>query len=149
LIYSAAAVLVGGLGFWFWPADKPGAAATATTVNVPELTGLSAFGKAAFDKVCAACHGANGAGTDKGPPFVHIRHPQYAGFVLIMFGFLLQWPTLLTLAMFPVLVWMYVHLARQEEREARAQFGQAYEAYARRVPAFWPRIVGQPGQVPR
>jgi protein-S-isoprenylcysteine O-methyltransferase Ste14 len=82
-------------------------------------------------------------------PYAHIRHPQYAGFVLIMFGFLLQWPTLLTLAMFPVLVWMYVHLARQEEREARAQFGQAYEAYARRVPAFWPRIVGQPGQVPR
>jgi mono/diheme cytochrome c family protein len=85
LIYSAAAVLVGGLGFWFWPADKPGAAATATTVNVPELTGLSAFGKAAFDKVCAACHGANGAGTDKGPPFVHDiynpgHHPDEAFF---------------------------------------------------------------------
>jgi hypothetical protein len=24
-------------------------------------------------------------------------HPQYVAFVLIMFGFLLQWPTLLTL----------------------------------------------------
>jgi len=58
-------------------------------------------------------------------------HPQYVGFVLVMFGFLLQWPTLLTLAMFPVLVFMYVHLVRVEEREALAEFGTAYERYAR------------------
>lgn len=80
-------------------------------------------------------------------PYAHVRHPQYVGFVLIMFGFLLQWPTLLTLAMFPVLVWMYVYLARQEEREARAQFGEAYVEYARRVPAFVPCMVGAPGEV--
>src|SRR5680860_803716 len=80
-------------------------------------------------------------------PYAHVRHPQYVGFVLIMFGFLLQWPTLLTLAMFPVLVWMYVYLARQEEREARAQFGEAYVEYARRVPAFVPCMVGGPGEV--
>ena len=73
-------------------------------------------------------------------PYAHVRHPQYAGFVLIMVGFLLQWPTLLTLAMFPVLVFMYVRLARQEEREALAAFGEAYAAYARRVPAFFPRL---------
>jgi len=79
-------------------------------------------------------------------PYAHVRHPQYVGFVLIMFGFLLQWPTLLTLAMFPVLVWMYVHLARQEEREARAQFGEAYAEYARRVPAFVPRMGGRRGE---
>ena len=34
-------------------------------------------------------------------PYAHVRHPQYVGFILVMFGFLLQWPTLLTLAMFP------------------------------------------------
>ena len=51
-----------------------------------------------------------------------------------MFGFLLQWPTLLTLVMFPVLVWMYVRLARSEERAAEAEFGETYRAYARRVP---------------
>src|SRR3972149_5432180 len=49
-------------------------------------------------------------------PYARIRHPQYAGFVLIMFGFLLQWPTILTLGMFPILVWVYVRLARREER---------------------------------
>jgi protein-S-isoprenylcysteine O-methyltransferase Ste14 len=72
-------------------------------------------------------------------PYSYVRHPQYVGFVLVMFGFLLQWPTLLTLAMFPVLVWMYVRLARSEEREAIATFGEAYQRYAARVPAFFPR----------
>lgn len=73
-------------------------------------------------------------------PYSYVRHPQYDGFILIMFGFLLQWPTILTLAMFPVLVWMYVRLARQEEREALASFGKAYADYAAQVPAFIPQI---------
>jgi len=73
-------------------------------------------------------------------PYSYVRHPQYAAFILVMFGFLLQWPTLLTLAMFPVLTWMYVRLARSEEREAIAVFGDAYLAYAREVPAFFPRL---------
>ncbi|MBU1223800.1 MAG: isoprenylcysteine carboxylmethyltransferase family protein [Gammaproteobacteria bacterium] len=72
-------------------------------------------------------------------PYATIRHPQYAGFVLIMLGFLVQWPTILTLAMFPVLVLMYVRLARREEREVAAEFGEAYARYAARVPAFFPR----------
>lgn len=82
-------------------------------------------------------------------PYGHVRHPQYVGFVLILIGFLFQWPTLLTLAMFPILVWMYIHLARQEEREAVAQFGEAYRDYARRVPAFVPRFGGRRGEVAR
>jgi protein-S-isoprenylcysteine O-methyltransferase Ste14 len=73
--------------------------------------------------------------------YARVRHPQYVGFVLVMFGFLLQWPTLLTLAMFPVLVFMYVRLARAEEREALAEFGPAYERYMRDVPTFIPRFV--------
>lgn len=73
-------------------------------------------------------------------PYARIRHPQYVAFVLILFGFLLQWPTLLTLAMFPLLVWMYVRLARREERDVTAEFGPAYRAYATRTPAFIPRV---------
>jgi len=73
-------------------------------------------------------------------PYARIRHPQYAAFVLIMFGFLLQWPTLLTLAMFPVLVFMYVRLALAEEREVREAFGAEYERYAARTPRFVPRL---------
>lgn len=75
-------------------------------------------------------------------PYARVRHPQYLGFILVLLGFLLQWPTLLTLAMFPVLAWMYLRLARQEERDAYAEFGQAYADYARRVPAFVPRLEG-------
>lgn len=70
----------------------------------------------------------------------YVRHPQYVGFIRVMFGFLLQWPTVLTLAMFPVLVFMYVRLARGEERAAVAEFGAAYEHYQRAVPSFIPRI---------
>jgi methanethiol S-methyltransferase len=72
--------------------------------------------------------------------YAHVRHPQYVGFVLIMFGFLLQWPTILTLAMFPVLVFMYARLARVEEREAEREFGDAYARYRLETPAFIPRI---------
>ncbi len=71
--------------------------------------------------------------------YSYIRHPQYTGFVLVMFGFLLQWPTLVTLAMFPVLTIMYVRLARSEEREALAAYGDAYKTYMSQVPAFIPR----------
>ena len=75
-------------------------------------------------------------------PYNHIRHPQYVGFILVMLGFLVQWPTLLTLAMFPVLVWMYVRLAHQEERDVRAEFGEAYDRYAASTPAGFPRLGG-------
>jgi len=72
--------------------------------------------------------------------YAHMRHPQYVGFIVIMLGFLLQWPTLLTLIMFPILVTMYVRLARREEREALAEFGEAYARYAVSTPAFFPRL---------
>ena len=72
-------------------------------------------------------------------PYAVVRHPQYAGFVLIMLGFLLQWPTIVTAAMFPILVTMYVRLARREEREARAAFGDEYVRYAAATPEFLPR----------
>jgi len=73
-------------------------------------------------------------------PYARIRHPQYAAFILILFGFLLQWPTLLTVVMFPALVFMYVRLARREEQEARGEFGEAYLRYAESTPAFFPRV---------
>ena len=79
-------------------------------------------------------------------PYSYVRHPQYVGFILVMFGFLLQWPTILTLAMFPVLTVMYVKLARTEERDARAAFGDAYDRYAAEVPGFIPKLSRMFGQ---
>ena len=72
-------------------------------------------------------------------PYARIRHPQYVAFVIIMFGFLLQWPTILTLIMFPILVWMYVRLAKSEEKDAQKEFGEAWNTYANQTPAFIPR----------
>jgi protein-S-isoprenylcysteine O-methyltransferase Ste14 len=73
-------------------------------------------------------------------PYAVVRHPQYSGFVLILIGFLVQWPTIPTLVMFPVLVIMYARLARREEREIRERFSEAYDDYAARTPAFIPRL---------
>jgi len=73
-------------------------------------------------------------------PYARIRHPQYAAFVVIMFGFLLQWPTLLTLLMFPILVVVYVRLARTEEQWALQDFGDEYRRYSAQTPAFIPRL---------
>lgn len=71
-------------------------------------------------------------------PYARIRHPQYMAFIMIMFGFLLQWPTILTVFMFPVLAYMYVRLARREEREVAKELGEEYTRYAARTPAFFP-----------
>ena len=73
-------------------------------------------------------------------PYARIRHPQYVAFVLIMLGFLVQWPTLLTLAMFPVLLWMYLRLARREDHEVEDEFGDSYPRYAAATPAFFPHL---------
>ena len=72
-------------------------------------------------------------------PYARLRHPQYAAFFLVMFGFLLQWPTLITLLLFPILVFAYARLARHEEREALAAFGDAYRRYMDETPAWWPK----------
>lgn len=75
--------------------------------------------------------------------YARIRHPQYVGFVLIMSGFLLQWPTLVTLAMFPVLLFMYAKLAIREESEMEREFGDTWRDYARRTPRFFPNVFSQ------
>lgn len=73
--------------------------------------------------------------------YSRIRHPQYVGFVVIMFGFLLQWPTLVTIIMFPILVFLYAKLAKSEEKEMAKTFGEDYESYAKNTPAFIPKIL--------
>ncbi len=72
-------------------------------------------------------------------PYARIRHPQYVAFVLVMFGFLLQWATIITLLLFPILVWVYVRLAHIEERDAEARFGDQWREYAAHTPRFIPQ----------
>ena len=72
--------------------------------------------------------------------YARVRHPQYIGFVLIMTGFLLQWPTLVTVVMYPILVVMYALLGKREEAEMITQFGDEYRRYKDTVPAFIPKF---------
>lgn len=75
-----------------------------------------------------------------GGVYAWVRHPQYAGLYLVTIGMLVQWPTIVTVATWPVLLLVYYRLARREERGAEARFGHAYRAYQARVPMFVPRI---------
>lgn len=77
-------------------------------------------------------------------PYAYVRHPQYIGFIAIMFGFLLQWPTLPTLLMFPILLLVYSRLSRSEERTMEQEFGAAWNRYAALTPRFIPKL-GGPG----
>ena len=78
-------------------------------------------------------------------PYAVVRHPQYVGFVAVLLGFLLQWPTLLTVLMFPILVVMYLRLAKVEEAETLRHFPVRYADYAAHVPAFIPHWGGGNG----
>jgi len=70
-----------------------------------------------------------------------VRHPQYTGLFLGLFGEgIVHWPTLFSVAIFPIIVLAYFLLARSEERKVLEQFGDEYRAYQARVPMFIPRI---------
>jgi protein-S-isoprenylcysteine O-methyltransferase Ste14 len=81
----------------------------------------------------------NGGLANTGPYGV-VRHPQYAALMFFMFGFVLEWPTVLTLVMFPILVTIYSSLAQREESELLEHFGEKYALYAASTPAFVPRL---------
>lgn len=85
-------------------------------------------------------HGAGSGELVMAGLYARCRHPQYLGFLAVVFGFALMWPTLLTLVMAPILALAYVRLARREERGLAEQFGPRWEAYARDVPFLLPRV---------
>ncbi len=84
-------------------------------------------------------HKANGEMVTSGL-YRLVRHPQYSALFLIMIGMLIQWPTIITAAMWPILMFMYYRLARREEKEMESRFGDQYVTYGQRVPMFWPRL---------
>ncbi|WP_028877589.1 methyltransferase family protein [Teredinibacter turnerae] len=72
--------------------------------------------------------------------YARCRHPQYIAFIVIMFGFLLQWPTIPTLLMFPFLVAVYIRLVKREEFVALREFGDEYRHYMDSTPAWVPKL---------
>lgn len=72
-------------------------------------------------------------------PYTSVRHPQYTGFFLVMFGEgVVHWPTVFSLAAFPIVVVAYLLLARKEERQMVERFKDEYLEYRTRVPMFLP-----------
>jgi protein-S-isoprenylcysteine O-methyltransferase Ste14 len=102
--------------------------------NVAMFGGLVIMGKA-----WKQIHKANGELVTTGL-YGWVRHPQYFALFLITIGMLIQWPTIVTAAMWPILMYMYYRLALREEREMGAIFGERYEEYKREVPMLLPRL---------
>ncbi len=92
-----------------------------------------------MSKGWSGIHSSNGELVTDGI-YRYVRHPQYLGLIIITVGLLIQWPTIITLAMWPVLVVMYYRLAKKEEKEALEAFGEIYEEYKRHTPMFFPFI---------
>lgn len=72
--------------------------------------------------------------------YAYVRHPQYTGLFLLIIGFLIQWPTLLTVIMAPILIFAYVRLSRFEEAVVQQKFNQTYLSYAAITPMFFPAM---------
>jgi protein-S-isoprenylcysteine O-methyltransferase Ste14 len=73
-----------------------------------------------------------------------MRHPQYTGIFIVTLGFMIQWPTIATLILWPFVIRMYYQLARREERDAMSKFPEEYGEYMKRTPMFIPRITARP-----
>lgn len=69
----------------------------------------------------------------------YMRHPQYTGIFLALFGQIIHWPTLPTLVLFPFILWLYYRLAKKEEITMLEKFGEEYERYMKQTPMFFPR----------
>lgn len=83
-------------------------------------------------------HSAKGLVTEG--PYAHIRHPQYSGLSLIMIGMLIQWPTIITALMFPVLIFVYYRLSKREESDMMVLYGAEYRSYMEKTPMFIPHL---------
>jgi protein-S-isoprenylcysteine O-methyltransferase Ste14 len=70
----------------------------------------------------------------------HVRHPQYLGFILLTFGIDFLWVTFSTLILWPILVFLYYRLAKEEENIMEEKFGDQYRQYAKEVPRLFPNL---------
>lgn len=102
--------------------------------NILIFAGIAIIGKG-----WKGIHGGNGNLITDGI-YKYVRHPQYSGFMIIILGFLIQWPTIITLIMAPVLTIMYIKLSKNEESVMIEEFGGKYLEYMNIVPRFVPSL---------
>jgi protein-S-isoprenylcysteine O-methyltransferase Ste14 len=116
-----------------------GGGATMMTVIHIISNGLVFIGFAIMWKGWKLIHGAKGGLVTDGP-YAYVRHPQYSGLFLVMIGMLIQWPTIITALMFPMLIYVYYRLSKREENEMAILFGDGYKRYMEKTPMFIPRL---------
>jgi len=75
--------------------------------------------------------------------YAHVRHPQYTGIFIITLGFMIQWPTVTTLILWPFVLSMYYRLARKEERDVMVKYPEKYREYLSRTPMFFPKLTSR------
>ncbi|MCJ7428838.1 MAG: DUF1295 domain-containing protein [Candidatus Nanohaloarchaeota archaeon QJJ-5] len=70
--------------------------------------------------------------------YQYSRHPQYLGLIMIVAGWFIHWPSLLTLAMLPVLVYVYYRLSVSEEQHLETMLEDTtdLEEYRETTPRF-------------
>ncbi len=99
--------------------------------------GLTFIGFVIMWKGWSLIHGTKGGLVTEGP-YAYVRHPQYSGLFLVMISMLIQWPTIITALMFPVLLYIYYLLSTGEEGEMIELFGDSYRRYKEKTPMFIP-----------
>jgi protein-S-isoprenylcysteine O-methyltransferase Ste14 len=102
--------------------------------------GIIFFGFYLMYKGWKLIHAAQGESFVTEGVYAYVRHPQYSGLFLITIGFLIQWPSITTLSMWPVLMAAYSRLAIKEEKNVEQQFGQEFLEYRKQVPRFFPKL---------
>lgn len=144
-IYALFSVFGGSLG-WLDPFQHIDGHLLGTLLGLPlwgKLLiclaggGVMAWGLVWLGKGWKQIHQSNGE-LVTGGIYASMRHPQYSGLFLVTIGMLIQWPTLLTLIMWPILMVAYYRLAMREERKVIKEFPEEYEQYRQKVPAFIP-----------
>ncbi len=124
-----------------WLTFFGGGAAMMTVIHIIS-NGLVIIGFAIMWKGWKLIHAAKtGLVTDG--PYAYIRHPQYSGLFIVMIGMLIQWPTIITALMFPVLIFVYYRLSKREESEMIKIFGDEYKRYMEKTPMFVPKPGGK------
>ena len=121
-----------------WLTFIGGGAAMMTIIHIIS-NGLVFIGFMIMWKAWKLIHGAKGELVTEGP-YSYVRHPQYAGLFIIMISMLIQWPTIITALMFPILVFAYYRLSKREEGDMIKMFGDEYKRYIERTPMFIPRL---------
>ena len=119
-----------------WLTFLGGGALMMTVIHIIS-NGLTVIGFVIMWKGWKLIHDAKDSLVTEGP-YAYVRHPQYSGLFVIMIGMLIQWPTIITALMFPVLVFIYYRLAKREEVEMIKTFGDEDQQYRGKVPMFIP-----------